>query len=315
MRRTLSGRYASTRPRDQDAALNDPLRWARRSMRRLPLYVVVLVLLGWALLPICWLLISSISTRPELYAAPIKHWIPGHPTLGNYRALITGTAGYRGAASTPTGTILLSGLRNSLITSIGTAAIVTALSTLAAYAFSRLRFFGKSPLFLLMMFLLPLPIWVSIIRLYFVISNLGLLDTDIGLIVVFVAYGLPLYVWIMETYIRTTPPEIEEAARIDGASRMDVLFRVIVPVALPGLATVFLTCLLTTWNAFLVPLIFSNTTASQTLPIVLSLFIGQYEVSWETMSAAAVVTLLPPLIMAFFFQRYLVRGLSFGAVR
>lgn len=286
-----------------------------RRLWRVGLYLLVVILLVWALAPLLWLVVSSVSTRRELYATPTKHWIPQHPTLANYAGVFSGGTGFRGGSSTPDAGLLFAGVRNSLITSVGTAAILTVLSTLAAYAFARFRFRGKSALFLVMMFLLPLPVWVSLIQLYFLISSLGLLDSDIGLIFIFVAFGLPLYVWIMETYIRSLPQEIEEAAMIDGCSRLGVLIRVILPIAVPGLATVFLTSLLTTWNAFLLPLIFTNTAASQTLPVILSLFVGQYEVSWEAMSAAAVITLLPPVCMAFFFQRYLVRGLSLGAVR
>jgi multiple sugar transport system permease protein len=283
------------------------------------IYIVVFFLLVWALAPVMWVIISSISTRIELYSVPFKHWIPHHPTLANYRVLFTGGPNYLGGSSsganTPSSQILLAGLRNSLITSLGSSITLTVLSTLAGYAYARIRFKGRSVLFLLMVFLLPLPLWMSLIRLYFLITNMGLIDTDTGIILVQVAYGLPLYVWIMETYIRSTPPEIEEAALVDGCSRVGALVRVIVPIALPGLATVFLTALLTSWNSFLVPLIFANTESSQTLPVVLSLFIGQYSVAWEAMAAAAVLTLLPPLLIALFFQRYLTRGLSLGAVR
>ncbi len=288
----------------------------RSRIRSILLYVAAALLLVWALSPIVWLVISSISTRIDLYAVPYKHWIPAHPTLDNYKAIFTSGGQYLSASgSIPSGSTLIAGVRNSFITSVCAAAVITVLSTLAAYAFARIRFAGRRLLFLVIMVLLPLPIWVSLIRLYFVIADLNLLDTDLGMILIFVAYGLPLYIWIMETYLRATPKEIEDAAFIDGCSRLTALWRVIVPVALPGLAAVFLTSLLTTWNAFIIPLIFSNSEASQTLPVVLSLYIGQYSVAWEAMAAAAVVTLLPPLVLALFFQRYLVRGLSFGAVQ
>src|SRR3989442_11768644 len=119
----------------------------------------------------------------------------------------------------------------------------------------------------------------------------------------------------MQTYIRATPRDIEEAALIDGASRFRALRTVVLPVALPGLVSVFLVAFLTVWNAFLIPLIFTNSENAQSLTVVLSLFIGQYEVAWEAMSAAAVVTMIPPVVMALFFQRYVVRGLALGAVQ
>lgn len=119
----------------------------------------------------------------------------------------------------------------------------------------------------------------------------------------------------MTTFIREIPSEIQDAALVDGCSREQLLRRIIMPLARPGMVAVFLVALLTTWNNFLIPLIFSRSADSQPLTVVLTLFIGQYEVAWEDMSAAAVVTMLPPFIMALFFQRYLVRGLTMGAVK
>jgi multiple sugar transport system permease protein len=269
----------------------------------------------WALAPLYWVVVSSVSTRAELYASPYKHWLPAHPTLVNYVDVFTTGPKYRAGGFLPSATILASGLRNSLVIALVSAAAITLLASLAGYVFARLRIRLKGLLFLALLSLLPLPIWVSLISLYFLLSKLGLVDSDLGMILIFVAYGLPLYVWLMQTYIIGTPKEVEEAALMDGAGRLKALFHVVLPIARAGLVSVFLVAFLTTWNAFLVPLIFSNTEASQPLTVVLSLFIGQYEVAWEAMSAAAVVTMLPPALLAFFFQRYLVRGLSMGALQ
>ena len=165
------------------------------------------------------------------------------------------------------------------------------------------------------MLMLPLPIWVSLIALYFIMSQLKLLDTLLGLVLIFVTLLLPLSVWMMTTFIRDIPGEIQDAARVDGADRWRLVYSIILPLSRPGMVAVFLVGMLSTWNNFLIPLIFSRTDDSQPLTIVLTLFIGQYEVAWEDMSAAAVVTMLPPFIMALFFQRYLVRGLTMGAVK
>jgi multiple sugar transport system permease protein len=156
---------------------------------------------------------------------------------------------------------------------------------------------------------------VSLIQLYFLMSRLNLLDKVPGLILILSALSIPLSIWLMTTYIRDIPSEIEDAALVDGCSRWRLLRSIIVPLASPGMVAVFLVALLTAWNNFLIPLIFARTSASQTMTVVLTLFIGQYEVAWEAMSAAAVVTMLPPLVMALFFQRFLVRGLTMGAVK
>src|SRR2546422_1067674 len=201
-----------------------------RFLRRIVFWLAAAVLALWSLGPVYWIVVSSISTRIELYSVPYKHWIPH-------------------------------------------------------------------------------------IALFQLMSVLGLIDTKLGLILLFVAYGAPLYVWLMQTYIRATPRDIEEAALIDGASRFRALRTVVLPVALPGLVSVFLVAFLTVWNAFLIPLIFTNSENAQSLTVVLSLFIGQDVVAWEAKSAEAVVTMIPPVVMALFFQRYVVRGLALGAVQ
>ena len=144
---------------------------------------------------------------------------------------------------------------------------------------------------------------------------MDLVDTTTGLVLIMVTQGLPLSTWLMTTYIRDIPIEIQEAGLVDGCNRWQILRNIVIPLARPGMVAVFLVSLLTAWNNFLIPLIFTRTSNSQPMTVVLTLFIGQYEVAWEAMSAAAVVTMIPPLIMALFFQRYLVRGLTMGAVK
>ena len=279
------------------------------------LYLLALVLAAWALAPIYWIVVSSVSTRIDLYSAPYKHWVPEHPTFQNFIDVFTTGPKYRAGGFLPSATLLYSGVRNSLLVSLSSAALLSVLASLAGYAFARLQFRGRRVLFFAMLLLVPLPIWVSLIALFQLMSTLGLVDSKVGLVLLFVAYGAPLYVWLMQTYIRGTPRDIEEAALIDGASRFRALGMIVLRVALPGLVSVFLVSFLTVWNAFLLPLIFTNTETAQPLTVVLSLFIGQYEVAWEAMSAAAVVTMIPPILLALFFQRYVISGLAMGAVQ
>ena len=290
------------------------LRGAER-LRLTLIYILCAVVLIWALAPIYWVFVSSISTRKELYARPYKIWFPSQPTFESYQTIFTQGAKFRAGGFSPTADLMGAGLRNSIIISVGAAGIVTLLATGAGYAFARMRFPGRNLIFLLIMFMLPLPIWVSLIALFFLMSQLELIDTLLGLILIFVTLLLPLAVWMMTTFVRDIPAEIQDAARVDGANRWRLVYSIILPLARPGMVAVFLVAMLSTWNNFLIPLIFTRTNDSQPLTIVLTLFIGQYEVAWEDMSAAAVVTMLPPFIMALFFQRYLVRGLTMGAVK
>lgn len=308
----MSGRITSGAP-----ARTSPWRSARarRALRLALIYLGCAVALFWALAPIYWVVVSSVSTRAELYATPYKVWLPRSPTFEHYVTLFTQGAKYRAGGFSPTAGLMWSGLRNTLIVSTLSAAIVTLLSTGAGYIFARMRFRGRGALFFYIMLMMPLPIWVALISLFFLMSRLELLDTLVGLVILFVTFLLPLGVWLMSTFVRDIPIETEDAARVDGCTRWQLLWRIVFPLARPGMIAVFLVALVTSWNNFLIPLIFTRSADSQMLTVVLTLFIGQYEVAWEDMSAAAVLTMLPPFLMALFFQRYLVRGLTMGAVK
>jgi len=292
------------------AAINN-----RKTLRLLIIYPLCVIVLLWALAPIYWVFVSSISTRSELYSRPYKVWFPSEPTFESYQNLFTSGAKYRDGGFSPTAGLMGSGLRNSIIISVTSGAVVTVLATGAGYVFTRINFRGKNPVFFFLMLMMPLPIWVSLIALFFIMSQLELIDTLPGLILIFITLLAPLSVWLMTTFVRDIPSEILDAALVDGAGQWRILFNIIVPLARPGMTAVFLVALLTTWNNFLIPLIFSRSADSQPLTVVLTLFIGQYEVAWEDMSAAAVVTMLPPFLMALFFQRYLVQGLTMGATK
>ena len=287
----------------------------KKTLRYLILYAGSLVALIWALAPIYWIIVSSISTRTELLLKPIKHWIPRMPTLQNFIDVLTTGQKYRAGGTLPTSKLLLSGLRNSLVVSISVAVLVTIIALLAGYVFARMKFRLRDSAFFYIMLLMPLPIWVSLVSLYFMMTKLGLHDSPLALVLILGTTALPLAVLLMTTFVRDLPYEIEEAAFIEGASRLQTLVIIVFPLILPGATSVFLVSFLTTWNSYIIPLIFSNTEKSQTITVVLTLFIGQYEVAWEQMAAATVLVMIPPILLALFFQRYLVRGLSMGAVK
>ena len=287
----------------------------RKIMRYIAIYLTMFIALLWALLPIYWIIVSSISTRAELYSRPYTHWIPSSPTLQNFIDVLSTGQQYRAGSYLPTAELLAAGLRNSAIVSLATALVVTFTATLAGYTFARLHFRGRDFAFFYIMLMIPLPIWVSLVSLYFVLAEAKLTDTNLGLILVLSTLFTPLAVWLMSTFIRDVPVEIEESAFIDGANRWQALMRIVFPLVLPGMSSVFLVTFLNSWNAFLIPLIFTNTTRSQSITVVLSLFVGQYEVAWEQMASATVLVMIPPILLALFFQRYLVRGLSMGAIK
>ncbi len=283
--------------------------------RQILIYIACAIVLFWALAPIYWVLVSSISTRTELYARPYKVWFPSQPTFDHYTTLFTSGAKFRDGGFSPTAGLMGSGLKNSLVVSVSTATIVTLVATFTGYIFARMRFRGKQVSFYFLMLMMPLPLWVALIALFFLMTQLNLIDTPQGLIIIFTVFLLPLSIWLMSTFIRDIPIEVEDAGLVDGCNRWQLLRYLVIPLARPGMIAVFLVALLSTWNNFLIPLIFTRTSNAQPLTVVLTLFIGQYEVAWEDMAAAAVLTMLPPFLMALFFQRYLVRGLTMGAVK
>jgi len=290
-------------------------RTVRQVLRLFGLYAASVFVLIWALLPVFWIIVSSISTRIELLSAPFKHWIPHQPTVQNFIDILTVGQQFRAGGSLPTAKLLLSGLRNTLIVAVSTALIVSVLSTVAGYAFARLRFRLRGLWFWFIMLMMPLPIWTTLVSLYYLIASLGLLDTNLSMVIIFATLSIPLAIWLNSTYIREIPRELEEASLIDGASRRQMILSILTPLALPGITSVFLVTFLNTWNAFLLPLIFTNTNRSQSITVVLSLFVGQYEVAWEQMAAATVLVIIPPILLALLFQRFLVRGLTTGAVK
>ena len=240
----------------------------RRGQERLRLaviYALCAIVLIWALAPIYWVAVSSISTRKELYARPYKIWFPAQPTLESYQTIFTQGAKFRDGGFSPTAHLMSTGLRNSVIISVASASIVTLIATGAGYAFARMNFRGKNLIFLLIMLMLPLPIWVSLIALFSIMSNLELLDTLLGLILIFVTLLMPLSVWMMTTFVRDIPHEIQDAARVDGADRWRLVYSIVLPLARPGMVAVFLVAMLSTWNNFLIPLIFSRSADSQPL--------------------------------------------------
>ena len=285
-----------------------------RRFRSLVLAFSVLFLVFWSLAPIAWIVISSISPPVELFSKP-PHWIPHEPTLKNYVDLLIVGRGFRGATVVPAVSMFRRGLINSLILALVTTAIMALFSSITGYVFARYDFPLKNILFYFFIGIIPIPGWAVLITIYQIFAQAGLLNTLHGLIILFVTYRLPIDTWLMKSYFESIPKDLEEAAMIDGCSKLEALFRVILPVALPGIVAVLIISFISTWDAFLAPLIFTFTEEAKPITVVISEFIGQYYVEWDLMSAAAVIAIIPPTIFSFIFQKYLIQGLTRGALK
>ena len=286
----------------------------RRVLSRGLLWALAALMAAWSLGPIVWIFISSISVRAELYSVP-PHWIPHEPTLEPYRTVLFEGEGFRGAAGQAAAELIRAGLFNSLIISMSTTLLVMALAPLLGYVFGRLEFPGRHALFYFVLALIALPGWPIIIGLFPMMSSLRLLDTRLGLVILLFTYRIPFEMWFMTGYFRAVPAEIEDAARVDGCTRLQALYRVTIHMVRPGIVAVSIISFLHSWNFFLVPLIMAYTLRSKPLTVTITEFVGQYYVHWDLMSAATILAIVPPVVMVILFQRHIVRGLSAGAIR
>lgn len=295
------------------------MKWPRvlRVVKRILFALTVLGIVVITLAPFVWQVISSVTTDRELLSRP-PHWIPEEPTVNRYRALILGHA-YPGIE--PALARAASNFRGAFVNSLLVASLTTlaslVLGTLGAYAVTRLQFPGRQVFFFGILAARMLPPISLVIPLYLAMRRLGLMDTRLGLGLVYLSMTLPLVVWIMSAYFRSIPWEIEEAALIDGCSPLGALVRVILPLSAPGLVAAGVVTFLFAWNEFFFANIFTQTLASKTLPKAISEFSSEMGagLDYGLVTAGGVLTSLPPILIALFFQRYLVRGLLGGATK
>lgn len=269
---------------------------------RVVVIVIIAVMLVWSLAPLYWMIATSLKTAAEV-ALPNPTVFP-HPATGaNYAGLFNGPF--------PFGSFL----ENSVVTSVITSVITVLFSALAGYSFSRGRYLLRGPLTYVVLATQMLPLVVLLVPLYLEFLNLHLLNSDVGLIIGYCSFSIPFGSWLMKGFIDGIPIEIENAARVDGSSQIFVFFRVTMPLAVAGLITTAIFVFINTWNNLLYPLTFITQLNKQTLPPGLLLsFTGQFKTDWGGMMAAAFLTTIPLAIAFFAIQRFLVRGLTAGAL-
>ena len=255
-----------------------------------------------AALPILWVVSMSFKGQQELFAVPPR-WIPKVGTLENYNFVLF---------STPIPRLFI----NSLIVSGFTALLVLALATLAAYAFSRFDFRAKGVWLVMLLGTQLIPGVSNVIPIYIIIRSVGLLDTKLALILIYTAGFIPLSVWILKATFDSVPKALDEAALIDGCTRVGAFWRVVIPLIGPGLIAASTLIIVNTWNEFFLAFILTTSEKSRTIATGMYLFQGQYGTNaWNLVSAAAVVAIVVPLLLFALFQNYMVGGLSQGATK
>lgn len=269
--------------------------------RNLSLGVMILLLMFLVLAPFYWIFTSSIKEPQEIIARE-PTLLPQSFTTEHYDKLLRNS-------DFPTY------LGNSMIVAIGTMAITVVLSTLAAYGLYRLRFPGRKMLFRIILITYAFPGVLLLVPLYDMMSRLGLVDHLHALIIVDVTLAAPFAVWMLQAFFRTIPQELEEAAALDGATRLGIIVRILLPLAAPGVASIATFAFISSWTEYIFASILILSESNRTVPVGLAGIIGQYQVDWGLLLAGATVTALPVIVLFALVGRNFVEGLTAGAVR
>jgi multiple sugar transport system permease protein len=257
--------------------------------------------------PILWMVITSISIHRNVISVPLR-LIPPEVTLQRYADVV----------ANPKNDIAYAfkvAMGNSLIVAAAATAVSLALGTLASYAFARLRFAFKEKIMYLILFTYMVPSVVMVMPLYLLLSRLGMLNSRPTLVLLYLTMSLPFVIWVMQSYFGSLSRTYEEAASIEGCSRMQVLWHIYVPLARPGIIATAILSFLVAWDEFFFALIFTSTLAAKTIPVAIAEFSGKHYVDYEMIAMGGVIASLPPVLIAVIFQKYIVMGMTSGGIK
>ncbi|MDJ1159973.1 carbohydrate ABC transporter permease [Chelatococcus sp. SYSU_G07232] len=274
---------------------------AKRRLAAAGLYAAVGLYVAFALFPLFWTFKISVTPQSLLYGEGITVW-PSAATLDNYARVLRATDFPRY-------------FLNSVVVSVTTAAIVTLVASAAGYSLSRFRFRGKAAVAFLLLLTQTFPLVMVIPPIYRLMGEIGLTNSLTGLIVIYTAFNVAFATFLMQSYFDGIPKDLEEAAMIDGCTRVEALRRVIVPLTLPGMGATLGFVFTAAWSELLFALMLINSENQKTFAVGLLTFIGKFAVDWGQMMAASVLALVPACLFFAFLQRYLVTGLTAGAVK
>ncbi len=270
------------------------------------LIVFIVVVLAATLFPFYWIINMSLQTNIQLFDTP-PHFVPPTPIMENFRSVLFEERGMMK---------FYQAVFNTLTVAFVTMIVCVFIGSITGYALARLRFkWGIYILFALIGTQMVPPL-TDLIPLYVIFSRwLKLIDTKATLIIGYTGWLLPISVWILYGYFKTIPRDLEDAARIDGCTRLMALFRVVWPLSAPGLAATAIYVFISSTNEFLFAMIFASTYRSKTIPVALADMVGKYQIQYGDMTAGAVIAAIFPVVLALIFQKYLVRGLTAGGIK
>lgn len=271
--------------------------------RKITVFIVFVFVMLFIALPIYWMFVTSIKPNSAAFSVPPQYF-PTHPTFINYMKQLTDRSGF------------LTYLTNSIIVSFGSTIVSIIAAVLAGYAFSRFRFPAKKTIFILILASQMFPGSLMIVGMYILFRHIHLLNTYAGLILAFTSFSLPFCIWMMQGFFNTVPRDLEESAEIDGASRFGTLWRVILPLTSPGIVAIGVYAFLNSWNNLLFALSLTSSQNLRTIPPgFLNTYVGQFQYYWSDAMAGSVIVILPMVIVFILLQRYLVQGMTAGAVK
>ncbi|MCG3210729.1 MAG: Inner membrane ABC transporter permease protein YcjP [Anaerolineae bacterium] len=274
-----------------------------RSLKNTLVSLLLLAMVGFIFFPTFWMVSTSVKPNADAFAMP-PQWIPRAVTLENYVSQLVDRAGF------------VTYVSNGVFVAFTTALVTILVSVPAGYAIARLRFWGKRWLLIGILASQMFPPVIIVIALYSLYRDLSLLDTYFGLILSFTSLSLPFSIWMMAGFIETIPHEIEDAARVDGCNRSQVLGQIVLPLIMPGLVAVGLFSFLNAWNNLIFALSLTTSQAMRTIPPgFLLTYVGEFQYKWADMFAGAVIVTLPTVILFIGLQRFLIKGLTAGAVK
>ncbi|MBP1995109.1 carbohydrate ABC transporter permease [Paenibacillus eucommiae] len=266
----------------------------------LRIFILAVFLLA-VLLPFYWLFITSVKPRMDILTTDIQYW-PKHFTLENYKVMWNSSN-------------FNVFLKNSILVSLGTGFFVTCLSILGGYSLARYKFKGKPLAVYGLLLTQMIPGVMVLIPTVILFSKIGLMNSMSGLVLIYIVGNLPFCLILMRSFFDRIPVDLEEAALIDGCSKIGALIRVVLPIMLPGIMATFVFAFIGAWNELLCAIMFISSDELKTIPVGLSMFVQNYDVNWGAMTAGAVMALIPSLVMFAIVQRFVVEGLTDGAVK
>lgn len=276
--------------------------WQRWAIRGL-VFLAMLVICA----PGLWVVLTAFRTNVEVMAKPAV-WIPGSLTLDNFAAIF-------GLSQSQLGIPVTAYFTNSLIISVTSTAIALMIGTMGGYAFARFRFPFQRSVFLGLMLSRTIPGVALSLPVFIIWSRIGLIDTSIGLIIVYLALNIPFTIWLIDGFFRQVPLELSQAALIDGCTRWQAFWQIEFPLARSGVAAAGIFAFLTSWNEYALASQLTRSTASKTMPVGLTDFAAQFTIDWVGMCAMAVLIIVPGLILTFIVQKHLIAGLTLGGVK